>query len=449
MPKKIAVSQLRVGMYLHGLEGSWLDHPFWRSKFLLRTEAEVQKVRATGLQECWIDPAKGDDVAPSEPQPAPAPPPEPEATAGDAPPPAEAPQPAPMPAATASPLPPPPKAGDRAPTDFVDELNTAAAVIHRARDAVKEMMDEARLGKAVTSERCMPVVDEITDSIARNHGALISLLRLKTHDDYSYLHSVAVCALMVSLARELRMNEEQVRLAGLGGLVHDVGKAEMPAEVLLKPGKLTDEEFAVMKTHPERGHALLLAGNMPAEALDVCLHHHERVDGKGYPHGLAGEAISRLARMGAICDVYDAVTSNRPYKSAWAPAEAIARMASWDGHFDPALFSAFVRCLGLYPTGSLVRLQSDRLAVVLEQNLGAMSDPVVRVFYCTVKRERISPLRLDLSSADAQDFIVTRENAADWPVGNIEALWSHGHAARILGTGAQADRAPLASEVRE
>jgi HD-GYP domain-containing protein (c-di-GMP phosphodiesterase class II) len=448
VPKKIPISQLRVGMFLHGLEGNWLDHPFWRNKFLIRKEAELDKLRASGLTECWIDPSKGEDVTVPVPELA-------LAEAGDAGP--AAPATAFAPAAPAAAAPPERPAGadlaappsGRTPTDFVAELNSAALVIDRARVVVTELMDRARLGQAVDAERCIEVVDEITDSIARNHGALISLLRLKRHDDYSYLHSVAVCALMVSLARELHMGEAEVRLAGMGGLVHDVGKSVMPTDILLKPGKLTDEEFAVMKTHPERGHALLKVGQLPPEALDVCLHHHERMDGKGYPHGLAGEAISRYARMGAICDVYDAVTSSRPYKNPWDPAEAIARMASWEGHFDPALFSAFVRCLGMYPTGSLVRLQSDRLAVVLEQNPGAMSDPVVRVFYCTVKRQRISPEKLDLASAQAQDFIVSRESAADWPVGNIEALWSHGHAGRILGTGgAQAGRPALSGEVR-
>ncbi len=237
------------------------------------------------------------------------------------------------------------------------------------------MFNEARLGHAIDAEHCRPLVAEISESVYRNPGALVSLARLKSADEYSYMHSVAVCALMVSLGRTLGLNEAQCREAGLAGLLHDMGKALMPLEILNKPGKLTDEEFALMRTHPERGHALLVEGGGAGEAvLDVCLHHHEKIDGSGYPHRLSGEPLTLIARMGAVCDVYDAITSNRPYKAGWDPAESIARMASWQGHFDATVFSAFVRSLGIYPTGSLVRLASGRLAVVVEQNPQVVDD---------------------------------------------------------------------------
>jgi HD-GYP domain-containing protein (c-di-GMP phosphodiesterase class II) len=207
---------------------------------------------------------------------------------------------------------------------------------------------------------------------------LVSLMRLKRHDEYRAMHAVAVCALMVSLARELALDDEARVNAGLAGLLLDVGKATLPDALLDKPGALTEDEWTQVKTHPERGHALLKqTGGVTREALEVCLHHHERLDGSGYPQGLAGDALSELARMAAICDVYDAITSNRPYKHSWDPAEAIAHMASVKGAFDPALYSAFVRCLGIYPTGALVRLQSERLAVALEQNPGAMCRAVI------------------------------------------------------------------------
>jgi putative nucleotidyltransferase with HDIG domain len=406
MLKKIPVAQVRIGMFLHGLEGGWLKHPFWRSRFLIRTRAELAQLQASGVRECWIDPTRGDDVgavsAPAAPR-----------------------------------LPEPPVAVASANVRFIDELALAERVIDRAQHAVRGLLDDARLGRAIDKQHCLPVVEEVTQSIVRHHGALISLLRLKHCDDYSYLHSVAVCALMVALARELHLPPDEVRLAGLAGLVHDIGKAPLPPELLRKPGPLSPDEYALIKTHAEQGHALLAASGLPAEALDVCLHHHERLDGNGYPHGLAEGQISLMARMGAICDVYDAITSNRPYKAAWNPAEAIARMASWRGQFDPAVFSAFVRCLGLYPTGSLVRLNSGRLAVVMEQNPGALSEPVIRVFFCTERRTRISPLRLDLACPQAQDFIVSRESADEWPVGTTDALWGHGYATRAFGAGAE------------
>jgi len=248
---------------------------------------------------------------------------------------------------------------------------------------------------------------------------------LKSQDEYTYMHSVAVCALMVALGREIGMDDDACRSAGLAGLMHDLGKAAMPMAVLNKPGKLTDEEFILIKSHPERGHEMLLEGRgVNADVLEVCLHHHEKMDGSGYPHRLSGEQISQIARMGAICDVYDAITSNRPYKAGWDPAESIARMASWQGHFDPTLFNRFVKSLGIYPVGSLVRLGSGRLAVVVEQNPAALTAPTVKIFFSIKSNMPISVQRMDL--AGGNDRIVGRESVAKWGFKNLDALWVDG-----------------------
>jgi HD-GYP domain-containing protein (c-di-GMP phosphodiesterase class II) len=227
---------------------------------------------------------------------------------------------------------------------------------------------------------------------------------------------------MVALARRLGHDEAACREAGLAGLLHDLGKAVMPTAVLNKPGRLTDAEFAIMKTHPVRGHEMLAErGTAPAAALEVCLHHHERPDGRGYPHGLAGEQVTLLARMGAVCDVYDAITSNRPYKAGWDPAESIAQMASWKGQFDEGVFKAFVFSLGMYPTGSLVKLASGKLAVVVEQNAGTLVAPVVKTFFSTKTGFPIRPALLDLTRS--ADRIGGRENPADWGFRPLEEFW--------------------------
>lgn len=405
MLKKVPVSELRLGMHLHSFDAAWIDHPFWRTRFTLTDAADLAAIAASSVRECWIDVALGADVAaPTGPAVAPG-------RTGRA---------------TA------PRAGSAArtatePTDPGNALDRAAALCRRSKDAVALMFNEARLGKAIDAEHCRPLVDDIAESVYRNPGALVSLARLKTADDYSYMHSVAVCALMVSLGRTLRLSEAQCKEAGLSGLLHDMGKALMPSEILNKPGKLSDEEFAVMRSHPERGHAMLVEGGGASDAvLDVCLHHHEKVDGSGYPHKLAGDAITLFARMGAVCDVYDAITSNRPYKAGWDPAESIARMASWQGHFDADVFSAFVKSLGIYPTGSLVRLASGRLAVVLEQNAQSLTTPVVKVFFSTITNLPIEARRLDL--AKSNDRISGRESRAEWNFPQLEALWSGPHA---------------------
>jgi HD-GYP domain-containing protein (c-di-GMP phosphodiesterase class II) len=415
MLKKIPVQQVRLGMHVHALEGPWLSHPFWRTRFVIHSTADLQLLRNSDVPEVWINLKLGLDVAAEHAASGPA------NTAAPA-----APSPAASPArAAAATAPSSPPTLAKPPTrSFDDEVQQAAAICNRGRAAVVSMFSEARMGRTIDTEGCLPLVDEISSSVQRNPGALVSLARLKTKDDYSFMHSVAVCALMVSLARQLGMDDEQSRQAGLAGLVHDVGKAVMPLDVLNKPGQLTDAEFDVIRSHPERGHLLLLEGEgTTPQMLDVVLHHHERIDGTGYPHRLAGDNISQLARMGAICDVYDAITSNRPYKRGWDPAESIARMASWKGHLDGPIFGVFVRSLGIYPTGSLVRLESGRLAVVLEQNQHALISPIVKAFYSTRSEMPIPPKVMDLSQPQCNDRIVGREAGADERFPRLAELW--------------------------
>lgn len=399
---RIHVKQLRLGMFIHELCGSWMDHPFWRGAFLLEDPHDLKTLLATGIKEVWIDDAKGLGVEDGADEQAIAA--EIESTLAQA--------------DTAG------KAAQR--TDVAQEAARAIKICAKSKQAVSSMFREARMGKALDAGDALPIVEEISTSVMRNPGALIGLARLKNKDDYTYMHSVAVCALMVSLARQLGLDDEQVRQAGLAGLLHDVGKMMIPLNILNKPGKLTDTEFEAVKSHPLEGHKMLLEGSGISEAaLDVCLHHHEKVDGSGYPEHLTEAQISLYARMGAVCDVYDAITSNRPYKNGWEPAESLRKMAEWSkGHFDTEIFHAFVKSVGIYPIGSLVRLESGHLGVIVGQTEKSLLTPMVKVFFSIKSNARIQPEMLDLSKPACKDKVVSHEDPVKWGIKDIHELWS-------------------------
>ena len=391
MQRRIPLSMLRTGMFVHAIEGSWLSHPFWRRRFLLRSDSDIAALRDAEIEFVTIDTARG--LAPIE----------------------EAPAPRPASALIA----------DNRPTSITAERERAADIVTRTTEVVRDVFDGARLGKAIDSGRVAAVVDEISSSVRRNAYALIGIVRLKSKDEYTYMHSVAVCALMVNFARHLGLPDDTVRDLGLAGLVHDIGKMDVPSEILNKPGRLSEEEFAITRLHPERGCAILdRADAIPAAAIDVCRHHHEKIDGTGYPFGLKGGEISLAARMGAICDVYDALSSDRAYKQAWSPIKAVTAMRGWDGQFDRELLFTFCQSIAIFPVGMVVRLRSQRLAVVLPNGRRA-SRPRLRVFYDTASKGLLDPRDITLADDDACKMVVRQESAADWGAHDWPALCEH------------------------
>ncbi|WP_278440332.1 HD-GYP domain-containing protein [Pseudomonas oryzihabitans] len=415
MLKKVTSAEVCLGMYIHKFEGSWIDHPFWKARFLLQEPRDLQKIQDSAVTAVWIDIARGlDRRSPSECSPTPEPVAVPEPVA------------APVAAPAAPPAAAPTAETGSAPVAAIScpqEMAQASAVSAHAKQEVARLFQDVRLGQAIELSEVATVVEQISASVLRHPTALISLTRLRTADEYTYIHSVSVCALMTAVARQMDLPAEQVQLAGQAGLLHDVGKMRTPVEVLNKPGRLTEAEFAVMRRHPEEGVALLRQWGASAEVIDVCLHHHEKFDGSGYPHGLAGTQISLLSRIAAVCDVYDAISSTRPYKTAWSPAEAIRRMAEWKGHFDPRVFQAFVKTLGIYPIGSLVRLSNEQLAVVVEQHPDSLLTPRVRVFFSARSRTPLPQRLLDLARPPADERIVRREDPEEWGFRNLERLW--------------------------
>ncbi|MDP2028831.1 MAG: HD-GYP domain-containing protein, partial [Thiobacillus sp.] len=318
--KRIPIKQLRLGMHVHEFCGSWMDHPFWRSAFLLDNPQDLKTILSTGLKEVWLDTAKGLDIEGGHAQ---------ETVSAE------------IDQTLARANAPQQKIEH---LDIAEEAARALRICSQSKQAVASMFNEARMGKAINADDAQPIVEEISNSVMRNPSALISLARLKNKDEYTYMHSVAVCALMVSLARQLGLNGEQIRQAGMAGLLHDVGKMMISPDILNKPGKLTLDEFETMKSHPAEGHRMLLEGSGVSEvALDVCLHHHEKMDGSGYPDGLAGDAIPISARIMALADVFDALISLRVYKRPLSYSEARDIIEAGRGrHFDPDMVDAFL-----------------------------------------------------------------------------------------------------------
>lgn len=403
MLKKVDASQLRIGMYIHDLDCGWMDHPFVRARFELTTDEEIYKIRNAKIRAVVIDCSKGLDVddAPTLAQ-------------------ADAATEAEVTAIAAA-----PRIVTR--VSLGEELQRAAHIRKQAAGLVRTVMADARLGKAVELDKVGPVVESVTESILRNSGALLGLLRIKNKDDYTFLHSVSVCALLVAFCRSRKMDEDTIYQAGLGGLLHDTGKALVPDSILNKQGHLTDEEFDIIKRHPRDGYDILAKtpeiGPIP---LDITLHHHERRDGSGYPDKQGEGSISELAQMAAIVDVYDAITSDRCYHKGMPAAEALRKIYEWSKfHFNPTLVQEFMRCVGIYPVGTLVLLESGRLGVVIEPHETSLLTPKVNVFFSTKSQGYIKPQTLDLSKPlgfGGGDKILRHESAEKWNVNPLQFM---------------------------
>ena len=408
MKSRIPTSALQVGMFIDSMDGSWWLNPFWKRSFLVSNAKQLAQLAESGIEWVVIDDSRGAGLRHPDADDAPA---------------------APSMAVPFSPAPrqPAARAGAAAAVmaspgtaDFA--LQRARAVVEQSKDEIKQLFADVRLGRVVQPDALRPIVDGIQDVVEQDVGAMLRVTRLKKKNEYTYMHSVAVSALMIALARYLRLDDETVRELGLAGLLHDIGKVAVPGTILDKPDRLTDAELKVIRTHPEQGLVLLKSTPLSPVALDVVAHHHEKLDGTGYPHALAGEAISLHARIAAVCDVYDAVTSKRSYKRTWTPSEALTRMRSWGGHFDPVILDAFMRCIAIYPVGLLVRLRSNRLAVVRTENVSEPTRPIVRAFYSIADHTHIDPVDLRLSPNLKGDSVVAIEDGMGWFPHDWEAV---------------------------
>ncbi|MFV0421906.1 HD-GYP domain-containing protein [Oleidesulfovibrio sp.] len=394
MYKKIKSEDLRVGMYVVDVGLSWLENPYlFMSEGVLEDEASIEAVLADGFEEAIIDVRRSrkgsvpDDLVPLEDM----------STAEQV---SQAisnteevsyKSSAPPPSVTVS-----------------AEMSKAQAIYSESLSFVRGFMDSAREGKPVDMESAEPLVEDIIQSVSRNAGALIGFAKLRAYDHYTYTHCLNVSLLAVAFAKYLGLETVALRQIGLAGLFHDLGKAMIPDFILNCPGRLTPEEFTVMKRHPVLGKDVLPQnGKLPEMVLQGMMEHHEKYNGAGYPKGLKGDEISQAGRILSVVDVYDALTSKRPYKNAMMPNKALSILYSMAGEdFYPGYVEHFIKCLGIYPVGQVVQLNTGQVGVVAATDPAQPLRPVVIIVRDPLGRPA-SPRLVDLAQVGSVTITAT------------------------------------------
>lgn len=383
MLKKIRLDQIKVGMFIHDMDLAWMNHPFLKNRFKVEHDKTIQRISGLGIKYVIIDTRKGLDLdtAPAideiqrnlEEQS--------EKVALSL-------------------------TGLKKEISVEEEINTARSILSEAGRTVQDLMQRVRFGKRVAVEAVESITEKIIDSVFRNKDALIILSRMKSKDEYTFMHSVSVATLTAAFSLALDLERDKIVPIATGALLHDIGKARIPLEILNKTGELTEEEFRIVKSHVEHGCQILTsASGLSPEALDIAAQHHERIDGSGYPHGLKGNAISKVGQMSAIVDVYDALTSERCYKGPWEPSHVLKKLLEWSpDHFKTELVHKFIRCLGIYPVGTLVQLTSGMVGIVMEQCEKDLLKPKIRIIYNAKEGCYIPVKELNLAQR-TEDFI--------------------------------------------
>lgn len=393
MIKRIPIAALKVGMYISDLNNDWIPHNTQRKKGVIKREETIEKIRRMGVQYVYIDVEKGLDSQDAE-------------TAQE------------VDRRNEQAL---QSAGEQSPgvlprVTLTEEIVIAQRIHSQAQGLVGSFMNNVKMGAAIDIAPIHQLADELQNSVLRNANALSCLGRIREKDNYLLEHSVNLSVLMSLFGNYRHLPADVLHQTVVGALLHDLGKILTPDDILHKPGRLTAEEFEVMKLHARHSRDILASTQGIGEiAVITAAQHHEKLDGSGYPEGLKGEEITEYGRMVAITDVYDAITSDRVYHKGMTPSQGLKKLLEWSGdHLDPELVKQFIRCIGLYPVGSLVLLESGRLGVVVETNDQDQRLPVVRVMYHTRFRLPITVETIDLSRAGNQDRIVRAVDPEDY-----------------------------------
>ena len=303
-----------------------------------------------------------------------------------------------------------------------EELLHAKAIFTESKNIQKDIYSKALLGAAIDLTPVVDVTNKSVDAIFNNPDSLACMVNIREKDEYLLEHSVAVSIYITIFAHYLQFDKKIIQELSVGAFLHDIGKIKIPEKVLNKPGKLTDEEFTVMKTHVNHSIAIIEKTEGISElSLEIAAQHHEKLNGKGYPFGLSGNKISQYGRMIAICDIFDALTATRVYKKGFTHPKAfsILRELGKQEHLDTQLVDQFIRCIGVFPIGSLVQLESNKIAIVDQRNSDDPTNPKVRAFYSVKLNQYENTQYIDLTDTD--DFIVKGVRAEEFNI-NMDTI---------------------------
>ncbi|NJD67441.1 MAG: hypothetical protein C3F12_02140 [Candidatus Methylomirabilota bacterium] len=369
MQRRISIDQLRVGMYVTGLDKSWFNTPFWRHHMQISNDDQIRALRKAGIRYVEIDTEKGPDL------------------------------PCPVDAIDPMDIAQRPS-GDVTPSSFEEELPYAKQVYAEAKRTIQQAMQDARMGRMVDLTATSNVVNKMVDSLLRNPHALSSLSRLKSFDEYTFFHSVNVAVLGLTMGRSVGMSRDTLFQLGLGMLLHDLGKMLVPIDILNKPARLEPHEFEIIKQHVLRGVELLSqSSGFSEQAVHPALEHHERLDGSGYPFGRKRAQVSRFGLISSVADIYDAMTSDRVYHKGMPAVQALRHLhgLGLERRLELSLVQTLAHSLSIYPVGTCVRLSSGEIGVVSRPNPQQPSQPGLLLVADTTGARYGRPHPLDLA----------------------------------------------------
>lgn len=303
-------------------------------------------------------------------------------------------------------------------TSFEDEIVKAASLYEEAKSIQEKLLDSIQQGLPVDFTPVKACSDAFVDSLQRNANALLCMSHIKEKDDYLLEHSLNVAILMATFAEFLGLDADLVNELAFAGMLHDVGKIEIPDNILNKPGKHTKEETEIMRCHVLRGVKIVeKMQDSSGSLLQIVAQHHEKLDGNGYPNNLSGSQISEFGRMIAIIDAYDAITADRCYKKGMPANFALKMLLKYSGsHFDEFLVKQFVKCIGVHPIGSLVRTKSEKVAIVMSLNEKHPLNPVIKIFYSLRSNHFLTPKDVDLSGKHVEEEIIASIKPDDFKI---------------------------------